>query len=197
MANFNKQISLGLILFTALFSCGPLAYAKDETFPKNVRIDVEFKEYRETKQGILSATWQEGKRSEYTKQFIVVSDGLSASIFVGQQVPYETLTYYRNYLHGGGYVEGNVTIKEVGTKLRVEPKIIGDAVAITLTPQISFISDKKKGTIDIKTLTTTVIVQNGRSVSIGGLLQDADFERYFLTSSSKSNLDIILTPHIQ
>lgn len=196
MYNLIKKAPLLVaILGTIIFISQSAAYSKDEALPRNVRIEVEFKEYGESEKGILSTTWQKTESSEYTKQFIVVSDGLSASIFVGQKVPY--ITYYRTYLYNGGYIEKDFTLQEVGTKLKVTPRIRGDLVEVTLTPQISFISDTRRGTIDIKTLTTTVIVKNGHSVSIGGLLQDAEFERYFLQSSSQSNLNITLTPHIE
>jgi len=188
-----------IILLSALLSmCIPAAHAAEAARPKNIRIDVEFKEYGQTKKGVLSADWRDTKHSEYTKQFIMVTDGGSASIFVGEKVPY--VTYYITFLHDGGYITSDVTIKEVGTKLQVTPRIVGyagDMVEVTLTPQISFISDKKRGVIDIKTLSTTVIAQDGQSISIGGLQKDAEFERYFFSSSSQRNLNIILTPHIQ
>lgn len=196
MFNFKKEILLLLVLVgTVAFALNSAVYAKDEASSRNVRIEVEFKEYGESEKGVFSGTWRETKSSEYTKQFVVVLDGLSASIFVGQKVPY--VTYYREYLYNGGYIEKDFTLQEVGTKLKVTPRIRGDLVEVTLTPQISFISDTRRGTIDIKTLSTTVIVQDGQSVSIGGLLQDAEFERYFLQSSSQSNLNITLTPHIE
>ncbi|KPK40974.1 MAG: hypothetical protein AMJ78_06570 [Omnitrophica WOR_2 bacterium SM23_29] len=195
MANLKKTLFWALIGVVFFFCKGQTAIGEERALPRNVRIDVEFKEYGETERGILSGTWQENKSSQYTKQFIVVSDGLSASIFVGQKVPY--VSYYRMYLYDGGYIEKDITIKEVGTKLKVTPKIIGDMVEITLTPQISYVSGTKRGTIDIKTLTTTVLVKDGRSLEIGGLQKDAEFERYFFTSSSQSNLKIILTPRIE
>ncbi len=194
MADLKKIILLVSAQVLILASQQALP-AADQARAQNVRIDVEFKEYGETGKGIGGAGWREGKHSEYTKQFIVVSDGLSASIFVGEKVPY--VNYYIRFLHDGGYIEGDVTIKEVGTKLQVTPRIIGDTIEITLTPQISFISDKKWGVIDIKTLSTTVIARDGESITIGGLQKDADFEKYFFSDSSKGNLEIILTPHIQ
>ncbi len=158
------------------------ALAQTDYLPRNVRIDVEFKEY--------------GRSSSYTKQFIVVSDGLSASIFVGEEVPY--VEYYVNFLYDNAYISSNVTIKEVGTKLKVEPRIIGDgSIEITLTPQISYLADRRRGVIDIRKLSTTVIAYDGQSLTIGGLEKDRDFGRHFFTTSSSRSLEIILTPHIQ
>jgi hypothetical protein len=159
------------------------ALAQTDYLPRNVRIDVEFKEY-----GVRS--------SSYTKQFIVVSDGLSASIFVGEEVPY--VEYYVSFLYDNAYIASNVTIKEVGTRLKVEPRIIDNgSVEITLTPQISYLADRRRGVIDIQKLSTTVIAYDGRPLVIGGLEKDRDFGRHFFTTSSSRSLEIILTPHIQ
>lgn len=187
-----------VLLLTLLCIFVPATHAGEAAKPKNIRIDVEFKEYGQTQKGVLSTDWRDTRRSEYTKQFIMVTDGGSASIFVGEKVPY--VTYYITFLRNGDYIGTDVTIKEVGTKLQVTPRIVGDTgdlVEVTLTPQISFMSDKKRGVIDITTLSTTVIAQDGQSISIGGLQKDAEFDKYFFRSSSQGNLDIILTPHIQ
>ena len=194
MITLNKVVLIAALL--SIFV--PLGHGEDAARPKNIRIDVEFKEYGQTQKGVLSADWRDTKHSQYTKQYILVSDGRSASIFVGEKVPY--VSYYITFLRDGGYIEGDVTIKEVGTKLQVTPRIVGDMddmIEVTLTPQISFISDKKRGVIDIKTLSTTVIAADGQSISIGGLQKDAEFDKYFFRSSSRGSLDIILTPHIR
>ncbi len=185
---------LALAAFLAVVAAPALA--QTDYLPRNVRIDVEFKEYGESGKGIGAAKWRTGRSSSYTKQFIVVSDGLSASIFVGEEVPY--VEYYVNFLYDNAYISSNVTIKEVGTKLKVEPRIIGNgSVEITLTPQISFLADRKRGVIDIQKLSTTVIAYDGQPLVIGGLEKDRDFDRHFFTTSSSRSLEIVLTPHIQ
>jgi hypothetical protein len=172
------------------------SYPQDDNRPRNIRIDVEYREFGESGKGIGALQWRSGKSNSYTKQFIVVSDGLAASIFVGEEVPY--VDYYVDFLFDNAYITEQITIKEVGTKLKVEPRMIGqNTVEITLTPQLSFITDRKRGTIDIKTLSTTVVAYDGQPLTIGGLQKDSDFDRHFFTTSSKSNLEIILTPHIQ
>lgn len=187
---------ISLILIAATFFLPGPIFAQDGHRPRNIRIDVEFKEFGETTKGIGPAQWSSGRSNSYTKQFIVVSDGLSASIFVGKEVPY--VEYYTMFLFDRGYIEAGVVLKEVGTKLKVEPRIIADnTVEVTLTPEISFISNKRRGTIDIKTLSTTIIASDGQSIPIGGLQKDREFDRYFFSTSSQRNLEIILTPHIQ
>jgi len=110
------------------------------------------------------------------------------------------VTFYRRFLFGRGYIQEDeeMAIKDIGTKLKVEPHIIGDnTVEITLTPEISFMQDRKRRTIDIKTLSTTVVAADGQSIPIGGLQKDEEFDKYFFSTSSQDNLEIILTPHIQ
>ena len=184
----------------ALFIClsSSMAIAGDNYRPRNIRIDVEYRQFGETNQGIGAAKWRSGTNNSYTKQFIVVLDGFSASIFVGEQVPF--VTFYRRFLFDRGYIQEDkeMVIKDVGTKLKVEPHIIGDnTVEITLTPEISFMQDRKRRTIDIKTLSTTVVASDGQSIPIGGLQKDEEFDKYFFSTSSQGNLEIILTPHIQ
>jgi type II secretory pathway component GspD/PulD (secretin) len=133
--------------------------------------------------------------SSYTKEHIVVTDGLSASIRVGEDVPF--INYYVEYLYGNGYIETReVTFKEVGTSLRVTPKIRGNFIEVELTPEISAVIDRKKKIIDVKKLSTTVMAADGQSISIGGLIQDKDFSGMFFKSGKSSSLDIILTPRI-
>jgi type II secretory pathway component HofQ len=190
----NKFILIAALLSTFV----PAAHSEEAVKPRNIRIDVEFKEYGQTQKGVLSADWRDTKHSQYTKQFILVSDGRSASIFVGEKVPY--VNYYITFLRDSGYIEADVTIKEIGTKLQVTPKIVGymdDMIEVTLTPQISFMADKKHGVVDIKTLSTTVIAHDGQSIEIGGLQKDAEFDKYFFHSASQGDLKIILTPHIR
>lgn len=192
-----KKFILAAMIASALAPLS-VAQADDALRPRNLRIDVEYRQTGETGQGIGTAQWRSGGSSSYTKQFIVVLDGYSAGIFVGEQVPF--ISYYRRFLFERGYIteEKEIEMKDIGTKLKVKPRIIGNnMIEITLTPEISFLQDRKRRIIDIKTLSTTVVVADGQSLPIGGLQKDAEFDRYFFSRSSGSNLEIILTPHIQ
>ena len=165
--------------------------------PRNISIEVEFKEIgAQTKDVKPLGTYQRRDSSKYTKQYIVVSDGLTASIRVGEDVPY--IEYYETYLINNGYVETVETVfREVGTKLVVTPKIRGNYIEISLTPQISYLSGSTRDVINIQELTTTVMAANGQSINIGGLIEDSEFAGYFFKTKSASNLDITLTPRIQ
>ncbi|MCK9554420.1 type II and III secretion system protein [bacterium] len=180
-----------LIYLFLVFSCVS-AYA----LPRNISIEVEFKEsgggvqYSKNKIVVRNQT-----SSKYSKQFVVVSDGLTATIRVGEDVPFAT--YYIDYFYRYGYiVSKDITFKKVGTSLKVTPKIKGNYIEIELVPEISAVIDRKKQIIDVKSLSTTVIAVDGQSISIGGLIQDKDFSGTFFKSSKSSSLDIILTPRI-
>jgi len=196
-----KKIYLYILAITiSVSSFGIMAYAgmAPTLLSKNVFIEVEFKEIggKKVKLGGLGP-YQTQSSSRYVKQSLLVSDGLRGTIRVGEDIPY--VEYYKRYLFKHGYVETIVetAFKEVGTKLVVTPKIRGDYIEITLTPQISYLSKGRKDVIDIRELTTSVIVANGQSISIGGLISDEEFSEYFFKTGEKSNLDIILTPRIQ
>ena len=179
-------IGLGL-LCTAVFA---------EGLPPNISIEVEFKEFGRKSSGIkgLGETYSVST-SDYTKQHIVVTDGLSASIRVGEDVPF--INYYVDYLYANGYIETReVAWKEVGTSLKVTPKIRGHVIEIELTPEISAVIDRNKKIIDVKKLSTTVMAAAGQSISIGWLIKDKDFAGMFFTSGKSFSLDIILTPRI-
>jgi hypothetical protein len=182
---------LGLLCFELL-----CAKAIAEDLPPNISIEVEFRESGRNAGGVrgLGETYNTDT-SSYTKAEIVVTDGLSASIRVGQDVPF--VDFYRDYLYDNGYIETKeIVFKEVGTSLKVTPKIRGGVIEIELTPEISAVIDKENKVIDIEKLSTTVMAVDGQSISIGGLIQDKEFSGTFFKSGQSSRRDIILTPRI-
>ena len=173
------------------------ATVPQDGLPRNVLIEVEFKDFGNSsvKAGPIGPFRHSGHR-EYTRQYIVVSDGLTGSIRVGEDVPF--IEYYTGYLFAHGYIESyQIDFKELGTKLTVTPKIRGDSVEISLTPQISYLAEGQREVINVTELTTSVIVANGQSMSIGGLIKDQEFKEWFFKSNNASNLEVILTPRIQ
>lgn len=192
-------IAVTIALFITAFSFKTAFCGSDMTRepPRNVAIEVEFKELGKSsvKAGMLGP-YKTRRSSEYLKQFIVVSDGMTGTIRVGEDVPY--IEYFSRYLFRHGYIESvETSFREVGTKLTVTPKIRGDKIEISLTPQLSYVSNERIGAIDIKELTTNVVAADGQPLSIGGLIKDEEFKGYFFKRASSSNLDIILTPRIK
>ncbi len=190
-------VMIGVFIVLSFFGIPAYGGIAPGSLPRNISIEVEFKETGFRTRSIKGLSpYQRVKDSQYTKQHIVVSDGLTATIRVGEDVPY--MEYYTRYLINGGYVETVETVfREVGTRMTVTPRIRGNYIEISLTPQISYISEGERGVIDVKELTTTVLAVDGQSISIGGLFKDNDFTDHFFKTKSSSNLNIILTPHIQ
>ena len=110
---------------------------------------------------------------------IVTTDNEEASINVGQEVPFVTGSF-TNTGTAGGAVNPFQTIQreQVGVKLTITPQINeGDAILLKISQEISSISESAQGATDLitneRTIETTVIVEDGSILVLGGLIEDA------------------------
>jgi len=108
---------------------------------------------------------------------IVTLDNEEAEINVGQEVPFVTGSF-SNTGSTGGAVNPFQTVQreQVGLKLKITPQINeGDAVLLKIEQEISGLAAKGEA-VDLvttnRTLTTSVIVEDGGTLVLGGLLQD-------------------------
>ena len=108
---------------------------------------------------------------------IVTLDNEEAEINVGQEVPFVTGSF-SNTGSTGGAVNPFQTVQreQVGLKLKITPQINeGDAVLLKLEQEISGLAAKGEA-VDLvttnRTLSTSVIVEDGGTLVLGGLLQD-------------------------
>jgi type II secretory pathway component GspD/PulD (secretin) len=133
---------------------------------------------------------------------LVAMDGHSASLRVGETVPY--LAWLTEYGCRHGYIrEAHIERREVGSFLAVEPEIIGEGlmIRVRLIPELSGrLEDGTSQTIRFTQVATEVIACDGQPVSIGGFTKDQDFYSKFLIGRSgtgeSSTTDITLTPRI-
>lgn len=140
--------------------------------------------------------------NENVIQMLVAMDGRSASLRVGESVPY--LAWLTEYGFRHGYVrEMHIEWRDVGSFLAVVPEIIGNGpmIRIRLIPELSgLMKDGTEQTIQFTEVATEVIVRDGETVSIGGFTQHQDFYSKFLIGRSGSGksfiTDITLTPRI-
>ncbi|MDA1063229.1 MAG: type II secretion system secretin GspD [Proteobacteria bacterium] len=109
---------------------------------------------------------------------IVTTDNEEASINVGQEVPFVTGSY-SNTGGAGGAVNPFQTInrEQVGVKLTITPQINdGNSLLLKISQEISSIAQSAAGAVDLitneRTLETTVIVDDGQILVLGGLLED-------------------------
>ncbi len=109
---------------------------------------------------------------------IVTTDNEEASINVGQEVPFVTGSF-TNTGGAGGAVNPFQTIQreQVGVKLTITPQInSGNSMLLEISQEISSIAQSAGGAVDLITneriLETTVIVDDGQILVLGGLLED-------------------------
>lgn len=135
-------------------------------------------------QATLTAIAKAGKTEILSRPSILARNNQSATISLGQQVPLITNTRFDNF----GNQINSVSYQSVGVNLSVTPFISSDGnVEMTVTPEISSLADRSQwvaisggGTnasilapvINSRVATTTVVVPNGQTVVIGGLMEN-------------------------
>jgi general secretion pathway protein D len=109
---------------------------------------------------------------------IVTTDNEEASLNVGQEVPFVTGSF-TNTGTAGGAVNPFQTIQreQVGVKLTITPQINeGNAILLKISQEISSIAESATGAADLitneRTIDTTVIVEDGGILVLGGLIED-------------------------
>ena len=109
---------------------------------------------------------------------VVTTDNEEATLNVGQEVPFVTGSY-SNTGSVGGAVNPFQTIQreQIGVKLAITPQINdGDSMVLDISQEISSIAQSASGAVDLITnqriVETTVIVDDGEILVLGGLLED-------------------------
>lgn len=129
--------------------------------------------------GILNALQGNADTNIISTPTLVTTDNEEASLNVGQEVPFVTGSFSNT---GGtvGSVNPFQTIQreQVGVKLTITPQINegGDALLLKISQEISNIASSAAGAVDLITneriIETTVIVEDGEILVLGGLLED-------------------------
>jgi general secretion pathway protein D len=151
---------------------------------------------------------------------ILTSDNEEAEIIVGENVP--LISKRERDITTTNTVLTSIERRDVGIKLRITPQITeGDYVKLDLYQEISAVKETSESVLTTIGPTTTkrstktsVVVKDGQTVVIGGLIQEREeeitektpilgdipilnlFFRYRTTSKTKTNLLVFLTPHI-
>ena len=109
---------------------------------------------------------------------VVTTDNEEATLNVGQEVPFVTGSF-TNTGGTGGSVNPFQTIQrqQIGVKLSITPQINeGDSMVLDISQEISSIAQSAGGAVDLITnqriVETTVIVDDGEILVLGGLLED-------------------------
>ena len=150
---------------------------------------------------------------------ILTTDNEEASITVGKSVPFQTraAATTTNLVDQYSYYE----YKDVGITLKITPQISHDRMVRLNISQESTKLDQQANTVSSdrpttfkRTIDTTVIVKNGNTVVIGGLIDNSFTNTEFKTpclgdipllgelfkttstGNDKTNLFIFITPHV-
>jgi len=145
---------------------------------------------------------------------ILTSDNKEAEITVGENVPFTGAST----LSTTGTTT-SIDRKDIGINLKIKPQVSeGDYIRLDINQEISAVKDNKGQAVDLVTTKraakTSVVVKDGETVVIGGLIQDQENESVskvpllgdipglgwlFKTTNKtrqKTNLMILLIPHI-
>jgi general secretion pathway protein D len=108
----------------------------------------------------------------------MTTDNEEASLNVGQEVPFVSGSY-TNTGGAGGAVNPFQTVnrESIGVKLTITPQINeGDSLLLKISQEVSSIASSATGAVDLITnqriIETTVIVDDGSIVVLGGLIDD-------------------------
>ncbi len=149
---------------------------------------------------------------------ILTADNSEAEIHVGENVPFITMKETTT----GGTTSQSIQRQDVGIKLRITPQITeGSNVRLDIYQEISSVKESTETiitevgpTTTKRSTKTTVIVSDGETVVISGLMQEREevsetrvpllhripvlgwLFKYRSTTKVKTNLLLFLTPHI-
>lgn len=150
---------------------------------------------------------------------IVTTDNEEATLNVGQEVPFLTGSFTTGTPGAGGNPFQTIQREQIGVKLSITPQINeGNALLLKISQEISSIAQAAAGAFDLitnkRTIETTVIVDDGQILVLGGLLEDTLREsdqrvpilgsipllgnlfRSRVTDKIKTNLMIFIRPKI-
>jgi len=151
---------------------------------------------------------------------ILTSDNEEAEILVGENVPF--VSQRERDVTTTSTVLNSIERTDVGIKLKITPQITeGDYVKLDIFQEISSVKDASEevlisvGPTTTKRATkTSVVVQDGRTVVIGGLMEERDEEgitkipllgdipilgwlfKFKSVRKNKTNLLVFLSPHV-
>jgi general secretion pathway protein D len=172
---------------------------------------------------LIRALSQTGDTNILSTPSLMTMDNEEAEIVVGQNVPFPTGSYTNT---GSTGTAGSSTVNpfttyerhDVGIKLKVKPQINeGDTIRLDITQEVSSVAsfDQTAGpTTNTRTITTSVLVDDGKLLVLGGLISDSVDEtkqsvpilgsipvlgalfRYDSSKHVKKNLMVFLRPVI-
>lgn len=134
--------------------------------------------------------------SRDSAQFITVSSGKRGAISVTEEVPF--VDWFLDYGVRCGYLQAGISWRQVGARLLVEPRVVGDGsmIQVKLIPEFSYFVDNKTFTTAFINAATELTVANGQEFRIGSTAQNREFMSKFLIGYDRSRqqraVDLVL-----
>jgi len=121
---------------------------------------------------VVHALLQEGRAKMLSNPRIVVKDGEKASFLVGGEVPIITTTYHEQT----GVSTENVTYRNYGVSLTIQPQIIDNKIDMVLSVEISDIAGDYKAGDDVafttQTADTKLYLDDNQTIVLAGLIKN-------------------------
>ncbi|MCX7819626.1 MAG: type II and III secretion system protein [Kiritimatiellae bacterium] len=148
------------------------------------------------------AEWRASDTSEHLVQTLTVLSGRSASLQIGEEVPY--LEWFQQCALGWGLTAAAVRWRAVGASLSIEPTVLGQGehrqIMIRLVPELSGVSEHGPLRWRFERVATELIVAPGQTVRFGGTSTHADFYDRFLVGIRRGGrhhkIEFELTPTV-
>ncbi|NNC76684.1 MAG: type II secretion system secretin GspD [Woeseiaceae bacterium] len=128
---------------------------------------------------ILRALQGDANTNIISTPTILTTDNEEASLNIGQEVPFVSGSFANSGGGTGGSVNPFTTVQResVGVKLTITPQINeGNSLLLEISQEISSIASSSSGAVDLITnqriIETTVIVDDGNIIVLGGLIED-------------------------
>lgn len=131
---------------------------------------------------LITALASDGSTNIVGTPVLVTMDNEEAEIKVGQEVPFVTGSFTNTGATSGGSATSvnpfqTIQREQVGLSLKITPQINeGNAVLLKIEQELSALQANVRGAADLitsnRTITTSVIVEDGGTLVLGGLIQD-------------------------
>lgn len=138
--------------------------------------------------------------SSDTVQTLVVANGRSGSLRIGEDIPY--LDWILDYGYREGVLRQGLVWQQVGSFLAVEATVVGEGpmVRLRVTPELRGLVAGRPEHARFAAVSTEVVVQEGQPFALGGLSSANEFFSRFLVGYGRGgrqeSLDISVTAHI-
>lgn len=127
--------------------------------------------------GLLRAVATDSDNNIISTPSLLAMDNQEAEISIGSEVPFLTGQFSNTGSTGSVNPFQTIERKDVGVTLKITPHVIDNGtVELEIYQEVSSLSSAATATADVitdkRTIDTTVIVDNGEIIALGGLLQD-------------------------